>query len=77
MIGPAANSTSIMNGGYGPIVNPKYAQTPLQGLRKLSKSVHYERGCPRKSCESYNEDKVKEALKDAEVVFFSLIGGKV
>ena len=65
-----------MYGEYGPNVHPQFAQKPLHGLQKLCNNVKYEKACGDMDCSNYDENKVKQAVTEGEVIIFTMIGGK-
>ena len=64
-----------MYGEYGPHVHPKYAQTPLLGLQRLSNNVRYESACADIDCSAYDAEKVKQVVSEADLIIFTMIGG--
>lgn len=65
-----------MYGEYGPHVHPKYAQKPLLGLQRLSNNVRYESACADFGCSAYDAEKVKQVVSEADLIIFTMIGGK-
>ena len=75
VLGPAADRADLMYGEYGPNVNEKYAQKPLMGLMRLSNNVRYESACSDEGCSTYDADKVKQVVTEADLIIFTMVGG--
>ncbi|XP_076466350.1 uncharacterized protein LOC143297766 isoform X2 [Babylonia areolata] len=74
VVGPMANNASLIYGDphKSPTVNVTATVTPLQGLRHLGRTVAYAEGCHDVSCDVYNRDAVKAAVRTADVIFVCL-----
>lgn len=76
ILGPMANNTVQMYGDYSPSIDPKYAVTPLVGLSALAEQSNYAAGCTDNKCTDYNENEIKKAVKDTQLIIVCLGTGK-
>lgn len=77
ILGPMADNVQGIFGDYAPTPEMKYTTTPLQGLRSLGNSTHYETGCEDTACLVYNQTAVKMATHAADLVIVCLGTGSV
>ncbi|XP_045198055.2 uncharacterized protein LOC123552449 [Mercenaria mercenaria] len=68
IIGPMADNLEQIYGDYAADVDPKYAKTPLQGLRGMADTVKYAAGCPDNRCTNYTAGDIKKAVNDVQFV---------
>ena len=78
IVGPLADNTDAIFGGYAPTPDPKYVVSPRAGLAPLATTVSYEPGCNNSAptCTEYNGDAVKKAVTGADLVVVALGTGQ-
>jgi len=79
VVGPMANNTEGIFGGYAPEPDAHYISTPYEGLRMLSPDTRLALGCVNSDtrCMTYNETEIKQAVTMAELVVVCLGTGDV
>ena len=77
ILGPMADNVKGIFGDYSPTPEMKYTTTPLQGLRCLGNTTHYEAGCSNTRCLVYDQAAVKAATQAADLVIVCLGTGIV
>ncbi|XP_065845653.1 uncharacterized protein [Oscarella lobularis] len=80
VIGPFANSTSLLFGDYSPTMMEDYITTPLMGLSQSSIAQHvlYAPGCNDSSaCTAYDAKSVMDTVNGSDVVVVCLGTGSV
>ncbi|XP_035826175.1 xylan 1,4-beta-xylosidase [Aplysia californica] len=73
IIGPMANNTRQIFGGYSPKQDPSFTQTPLDGLRSLYPDIKYAQVCNDGTpCTKYDKVVVPSIVDDTELVIVAL-----
>ncbi|KAH3736107.1 hypothetical protein DPMN_042668, partial [Dreissena polymorpha] len=72
IVGPFVDNAEQQLGNYGPGINPAFTSTVKSGLAGLGRRVITESGCTNTLCLHYNSTKVKEAVRDADLVVVCL-----
>ena len=74
-----ADNLNGLFGDYSPTPDPKYTQTPRQGLSSLGIKVNYAAGCNNTDpkCMDYDTTSLKQAVTGADLVIVCLGTGIV
>ncbi len=74
IVGPVADNVDVIFGGYAPDPDPRYIQTPRQGLKDLANNEQYASGCQNSDpkCMDYDSDSIKKAVQGADLVVVCL-----
>ncbi|XP_071942033.1 uncharacterized protein [Antedon mediterranea] len=72
IVGPFADTESILFGDYTPTIDPKYTTTPRGGLSHIAVSTKYAAGCNNAKCSKYDANAIKSAIEGADVIVVCL-----
>ena len=74
VVGPMANNSYGMFGGYAPDPDPRYIVTPLDGLRQIAVETRFSSGCKDSdtACPDYSETDIGRAVNGTELVVVCL-----
>jgi hypothetical protein len=74
VVGPMANNSYGIFGGYAPDPDPRYIITPLEGLKQISAETRFSPGCKDSdtACEDYNPTDIGKAVNGTELVVVCL-----
>ena len=67
-----ADNLEQLYGDYNPTVEPKFAKTPLQGLKTIANQVFYGAGCTDNKCTDYTKSNVTSAVQAGDMVVVCL-----
>ncbi|XP_045198053.2 uncharacterized protein LOC123552448 isoform X2 [Mercenaria mercenaria] len=76
IIGPMADNLKQLYGDYSPIIDAKYARTPLQGLRNIATTVNHTAGCEDNKCKTFDADAVRNVVSDVQLVIICIGTGQ-
>ena len=67
-----ADNLEQLYGDYNPNVEPKFAKTPLEGLKSVADQVIYKPGCTDNKCTKYNKTDITSAVQAGDMVVVCL-----
>ena len=72
-----ANNTVQIYGDYSPTIDPMYSVSPLVAISALAEKYNYGPGCTDNKCIDYNEEQIKTAVKDTQLIVVCLGTGEL